>query len=123
MLTVDPIVVRNPNRIADWVMGSPDRYEFLRDTLFVMRNQYPERELVVELDSDDDDVLIVTPSEETAFRFRHSEYREISENSLIERYTTWRKQFDEWWYGYQQFAVYLNAHNADKKPVIHTPRG
>jgi hypothetical protein len=132
MLTVDPIVLKNPSRVANWIVESPNRFEFLVDTLFVMRQQYPEQELVVELEEGDDDVIVVTPSDESAFRFRYSEYRKISENlgphqdgmgykSFVERYTAWRKQFEKWWCGYQQFAVYLNAHDANKEPVIRTP--
>jgi len=132
MLTIDPIVLKNPNRVADWMIESPGRFEFLVDTLFVMRQQFPERELVVELQEDDDDVLVVAPSDEPAFRFRYSEYRAIAENlepyrdgagykSFVERYTAWRKQFEEWWYGYQRFATLLSATNTDKPSVIHTP--
>ena len=132
MLTIDPIVLKKPNHVADWLIESPDRFEFLVDTLFVMRNQYPERELVVELDSGDDDVLVVAPSDEPAFRFRYSEYRRVSENlephrnnagykSFVERYTDWRRQFEEWWYGYQRFATLLSATSADQKSVKHTP--
>jgi hypothetical protein len=125
-------VLKNPNRVADWVLESPDRFEFLVDTLFVMRNQYPERELVVALEDGNDDVLVVAPSDEPAFRFRYSDYRAIAETiepyrdgtgykSFVERYTSWRKQFDEWWYGYQRFATLLSATNADEKSVMHTP--
>jgi len=130
MLTIDPIVLKNPNRVADWMMESPDRFEFLVDTLFVMRNQYPDRELVVELE--DDDVLVVAPSDEPAFRFRYSDYRAIAENlepyrdganykSFVERYTHWRKQFEEWWYGYQRFATLLSMTRTDENPVIPSP--
>jgi len=132
MLTIDPIVLKNPNRVADWLIESPDRFEFLMDTLFVMRNQYPERELVVALEDGDDDVLVVAPSDESIFRFRYSDYRRVSENlepyrdgadykSFVERYTHWRKQFEEWWYGYQRFAVLLSATDTDKPSVTHTP--
>jgi len=132
MLTIDPIVLKKPNRVADWILESPDRFEFLIDTLFVMRNQYPERELVVALEDGDDDVLIVAPSDEPAFRFRYSEYRGVAEDlepyrdgtsykSFVERYTHWRKQFEEWWYGYQRFATLLGATDTDKPSVIHTP--
>jgi hypothetical protein len=121
MLTIDPIILKEPNRVADWMMESPDRYEFLCDTLFVMRNQYPERELVVALEDGEDDILIVAPSDEPAFRFRYSEYRTIAEDSFVERYTTWRKQFDEWWYGYQRFATLLSTTRTDENPIVHTP--
>jgi len=97
-----------------------------------MRNQYPERELVVALEDGDDDVLVVAPSDESIFRFRYSDYRAIAENlepyrdgagykSFVERYTDWRKQFEEWWYGYQRFATLLGATSADKTSVMHTP--
>lgn len=132
MLTIDPITLKDPNRVADWILESPDRFEFLVDTLFVMRNQYPERELVVALDDGDDDVLVVAPSDESVFRFRYSDYRAIAENiepyrdgagykSFVKRYTSWRKQFDAWWYGYQRFATLLSATSTDKKSVIDTP--
>jgi len=132
MLTIDPITLKEPNRVADWMLESPDRFEFLVDTLFVMRNQFPERELVVALEDGDDDVLCVAPSDESVFRFRYSDYRAIAENlepyrdgtgykSFVQRYTDWRKQFQEWWYGYQRFATLLSSTNADKNPVIHTP--
>jgi hypothetical protein len=132
MLTIDPITVKNPNRVADWMMESRGRFEFLVDTLFVMRNQFPERELVVELDSDDDDVLSVAPSGESAFRFRYSDYRAIAENlepyrdgadyaSFVKRYTHWRKQFEEWWYGYQRFATLISSADTEKNPVVQTP--
>ena len=132
MLTIDPITLKEPNRVADWILESPDRFEFLIDTLFVMRNQYPERELVVALEDGDDDVLVVAPSDESIFRFRYSDYRAIAENlepyrdgagykSFVERYTDWRKQFEEWWYGYQRFATLLGATSADKTSVMHTP--
>ena len=132
MLTIDPLVLKNPNRVADWILESPDRFEFLMDTLFVMRNQYPERGLVVALEDGDDDVLVVAPSDEPAFRFRYSEYRAVAEDlephrnstgykSFVERYTHWRKQFEEWWYGYQRFATLLSATRKDKQSVIHTP--
>jgi hypothetical protein len=132
MLTIDPIVLKNPNRVADWMIESPDRFEFLVDTLFVMRQQYPERELRVELESDDDDVLVVTPSDTPAFRFRYSDYRAIAGNlepyrdgasyqSFVERYTDWRKQFEEWWYGYQRFATLLSTIRTDEKPMISSP--
>jgi hypothetical protein len=131
MLTIDPIVLKKPNRVADWLIESPDRFEFLIDTLFVVRNQYPERELVVALEDGDDDVLVVAPSDDPPFRFRYSEYRAIAEDlepmdaagykSFVERYTHWRKQFEEWWYGYQRFATLLSATSADEKSVIHTP--
>jgi hypothetical protein len=129
MLTIDPIVLKNPNRVADWLIESPNRFEFLVNTLFVMRQQYPERELCVELDSDDDDVLVVAPSDEPVFRFRYSEYRTIAENlephrdgagyeSFVERYTDWRRQFEEWWYGYQRFAMLLSSTDMNKKSVV-----
>jgi hypothetical protein len=132
MLMIDPIRLREPNRVADWVLESPDRFEFLIDTLFVMRNQYPERELVVELEKSDDDVLVVAPSDEAAFRFRYSDYRAIAENlepyrdgtaykSFVERYTHWRKQFEEWWYGYQRFAMLIESTRTDEKPVVQSP--
>ena len=132
MLTIDPLTLKEPNRVADWLIESPDRFEFLVDTLFVMRQHYPERELVVALDRDDDDVLVVAPSDESIFRFRYSDYRAIAENlepyrdgtgykSFVERYTDWRKQFEEWWYGYQRLALQLNSTSTDKNPVIHTP--
>ena len=120
MLTIDPLTMKEPNRVADWILESPDRFEFLVDTLFVMRQQFPERELVVALEDGDDDVLVVVPSDEPAFRFRFSDYRAIAENlepyrdganykSFVERYTHWRKQFEEWWYGYQRFATLLHS--------------
>jgi hypothetical protein len=132
MLTVDPIAFKDPNRIADWVVKSPDRFEFLVDTLFVMRQQFPERELRVELEDGDDAVLVVTPSDEPAFRFRHSEYCAIVKGlepyrndtgyqSFVERYAAWRKQFEEWWYGYQRFATLLRSTSTNKRAVIHTP--
>jgi hypothetical protein len=132
MLTIDPIILKEPNRVADWMMESPDRFEFLINTLFVMRQQYPERELRVELDSDDDDVLIVAPSDMPVFRFRYSDYSAIAENlepyrdgtaykSFVERYTHWRKQFEEWWYGYQRFATLLRTARTDEKPIIPSP--
>jgi hypothetical protein len=132
MLTIDPIVLKNPNRVADWVVGSPDRFEFLIDTLFVMRQQFPERELQVELEDGDDAVLVVTPSDESAFRFRYSEYHAIAENlepyrdgasyrSFVKQYTHWRKQFEEWWYGYQRFATLLRSTSTNEQSVIHTP--
>jgi hypothetical protein len=131
MLTIDPIVLKNPDRIAAWIAESPDRFEFLMDTLFVMRNQFPERELVVELDRDDDDVLCVVPSDEPMFQFRYSEYCAIAESlepfrdgasykSFVERYTHWRKQFSEWWDGYQRFATLLGATDTGKKTAAHT---
>ena len=132
MLTIEPITLKEPNRVADWLVESPDRFEFLVDTLFVMRQQYPERELVVALEDGDDDVLVVAPSDESIFRFRYSDYRAIAEDlepyrdgasykSFVERYTHWRKQFEEWWYGYQRFAVLLSATDTDKPSVTHTP--
>jgi hypothetical protein len=133
MLTIDPITLKEPNRVADWILESPDRFEFLVDTLFTMRQQYPERELRVALEKDgEDDVLIVAPSDESVFRFRYSDYSAIAENlepyrdgasykSFVERYTDWRKQFEEWWYGYQRFATLLSSTRADKKPVVPHP--
>jgi len=131
MLSVDPIILKEPNRVADWILESPDRFEFLVDTLFVMRQQFPERELVVALEDGDDDVLVVVPSDEPAFRFRYSDYRAIAEDlepmdaagykSFVERYTRWRKQFEEWWYGYQRFATVLSASRTDENPVIPSP--
>jgi len=132
MLTIDPIILKEPNRIADWILESPARFEFLIDTLFIMRQQYPEQELVVGLEDDDDDVLVValSDSDEPAFRFRYSEYRAVPETlepyrdgagykSFVERYTHWRKQFQQWWYGYQRFARLLSSTHAEKNPVVH----
>ena len=130
MLTIDPIILKNPNRVADWIMESPDRFDFLVYTLFVVCQQYPERELVVALE--DDDVLCVAPSDEPPLQFRYSEYRRVSESlepyrdgaaykSFVERYTRWRKQFDQWWYGYQRFATLLSATRTDENQVMHTP--
>jgi hypothetical protein len=132
MLTVDPIVLKDPKCIADWIVESPNRFEFLVDTLFVMRQQFPERELRVELEDGDEDVLVVTPSDEPAFRFRYSEYCAIAKElephrndmgyqSFVERYTAWRKQLEEWWYGYQRFATLLRSTSTNKQSVIHTP--
>ncbi len=129
MLTIDPIVLKNPNRVADWISKNPDRFVFLMDTLFMMRDQYPEQGLVVELE--DDDVLCVASSDEHPFRFHYSDYRKVAESfeayrddsgykSFVERYTRWCKEFQEWWYGYQRFAELISSTGASEQSVVRT---
>ena len=112
MVTVDPIVIHDPQRLADWLVAAPQRFEFLLDTLFTLRNQYPSLELTLEVV--DDDTVQITPSGYEPQRYRVSEYRAIADTlepmrsgsgyaEFVKNYTDWRGRFQTWWHSWQAF--------------------
>jgi hypothetical protein len=84
-----------------------ERIPFLMDTLFTMRQQYPDTELIVSLDPTDDDVVLVEPSGMEPYRFRVSEYRAIEETlqpyHSSAGYRDFIRRYMEWWHCYRVF--------------------
>jgi len=120
MLTIEPMVVHEPQRLADWLVSDPKRFEFFLDTLYTVRNQYPSTELTVVLT--DDDTVQITPSGYDPQQYRVSAYRAIADTlepmqrstgyaEFVKNYTDWRGRFQTWWHSWQAFMGQIRESN------------
>ena len=113
---IELITLEDPYRFHDWMTAHPERIQFLMDIMFIMRNQYPDTELIVSLDPSDDDVVLVEPSGlAEPYRFRVSEHCAIDERvqsyrtsasycDFLRRYRDWRSQYQAWTCSYSDFT-------------------
>ena len=124
---IELVTLKDPYRFHDWTNAHQKRVSFLRDIMFIMRQQYPDTELVFSLDPADDDMVIVEPSGlAEPYRFRVSEYCAIEEmlqphlnstsyRNFVQRYEEWCRQFEVWIRSYNDYITRLKSTTAYQK--------